>query len=453
MSRNKNWLTSSILLVIDTTAIYAIFRVATIVRVALSPLLKVPALQWAKSAPLAQLGLLFILGMFFLQGLYPGYGMTAVKELEQMSRSILFAFFLLASVSYLNKSFQDFPRSILLISWGFSAISLPLLHFFLRNLLSRAPWYGLPVIIFGEKLWGQEVATSLKRVRRLGWKPQKILSFDNIQNFEIKKDRAQMAILAPASQRPIEEYARLLNQRFRKVLLIRKTDNFGSLWVEPRDLDGYLGLEFHYHLLVRRNRWIKRGIDILGSFLLMFVLSPLFAILILLIKFDSSGKVFFSQERIGQNFKKINVLKFRTMIIDAEKKLGQLLEESADARLEFEKYHKLQNDPRITRTGKWLRRLYLDEIPQLWNVLKGEMSLVGPRPVCDYEIEEMGSYAPVILRVKPGMTGWWQVTGQHQIDFQQRVQMEEYYISNWSLWMDAYILMKTIFVVFNRKGA
>lgn len=448
MFRNKNWLTSSILLVIDATAIYTIFRVATIVRVALSPLLKVPALQWAESAPLAQLGLIFMLGMFFLQGLYPGYGMTAVKELEQISKSILFAFFLLASVSYLNKSFQDFPRSILLISWGISAISLPLLHFFLRNLLSRSPWYGMPIIIFGEKLWGQEVATSLKRVRRLGWKPQRILSFDNIQDLEIKNDRAQMAILAPASQMPVEEYARLLNQRFRIVILIRKTDNFGSLWVEPRDLDGYLGLEFHYHLLVRRNRWIKRGIDILGSFLLMFVLSPLFAILILLIKFDSSGKVFFSQERIGQNFKKINVLKFRTMIIDAEKKLGQLLEESADARLEFEKYHKLQNDPRITRTGKWLRRLYLDEIPQLWNVLKGEMSLVGPRPLCDYEIEEMGSYAPVILRVKPGMTGWWQVTGQHQIDFQQRVQMEEYYISNWSLWMDAYILMKTIFVVF-----
>ena len=113
----------------------------------------------------------------------------------------------------------------------------------------------------------------------------------------------------------------------------------------------------------------------------------------------------------------------------------------------------MEKDPRVTRVGTLLRRFYLDELPQLWNVLKGDMSLVGPRPVLDYEINKMEAYAPIILRVKPGMTGWWQVTSRHQIDFLQRVRTEEYYISNWSLWMDFYILMKTAWVVLGGKGA
>ena len=453
MSQNKSWLTSSILLIFDALAIYAIFRVATIFRSALSPLLERAPLQWAASAPLAQLGLLFIIGMFFLQGLYPGYGMTAVKELEQMSKSVLFAFFLLASVSYLYKSFQVFPRSILLIAWVLSTISLPLLHFFLRNLLSRAPWYGLPVIIFGEELWGQEVSTSLKRVRRLGWKTQKLLSFDEIKDFDNKKARAQMAILAPASQTPIEEYARLLNQRFRKVVLIRKTDNFGSLWVEPRDLDGYLGLEFHYYLLARRNRWIKRWVDIAGSALLLVLLSPLLALLTLLISIDSPGPVFFRQERLGRNFIRFRVLKFRTMVVGAEEKLATLLQEDPVAKKQYAAFHKLENDPRVTKLGDFLRKFSLDELPQLWNVFIGEMSLAGPRAYMPSELAEMGSYAPIILRIHPGMTGWWQVLGRHNTAFKKRLKMDEYYISNWSLWMDIYIFLKTFFVVIKGDGA
>lgn len=451
MSQNKSWLTSSILLIFDALSIYAIFRVATILRSTLLELER-PA-PWTASATLAQLGLLFLLGMFFLQGLYPGYGMTAVKELEQMSKSILFAFFLLASVSYLNKPFQNFPRSILLISWGLSTIILPLLHFSLRNILSRASWYGLPIIIFGEETWGKEIATSLKRVRRLGWKPQKLLPFDAIKNFDNQRDRAQMAILAPASQTPIEEYARLLNHRFRKVVLIRKTDNFGSLWVEPRDLDGYLGLEFHYHLLVRRNRWIKRGVDILGSGLLLVLLSPLLALLSLLIKIDSPGPAFFRQKRLGRDFLRFQVVKFRTMVVGAEEKLEELLQQDPIAKAQYEEFHKLENDPRVTKLGNFLRKFSLDELPQLWNVFIGEMSLSGPRAYMPVELDEMGSYAPIILRVAPGMTGWWQVLGRHNTTFEKRLQMDEYYISNWSLWMDIYIFLKTIFVVLGGNGA
>ncbi len=123
------------------------------------------------------------------------------------------------------------------------------------------------------------------------------------------------------------------------------------------------------------------------------------------------------------------------------------------ARAEYQKSHKLTNDLRLTRPGKWLRRFSLDELPQLLNVLKGDMSVIGPRAFMPAELEEMDGYAPIILRVHPGITGWWQVTGRHQNTFRQRLQMDEHYISNWSLSMDAYILLKTFWVVLSGSGA
>jgi len=447
----KSWIFTSFFIIIDAALFFGIFYLAFVVRNIFTPIIGYPT-PWQIVLPVANLGTLLGIGLFLLQGTYPGYGLTAVKELENISKNITLIFFLLAGAFFLNKPFQEFSRFILLISWLLSLFAFPIAHFILRNILSRSSWYGIPVIIYGNGPWAKDVSSSLTQARRLGWRPKDLHPINDVEITYAKSTPALLAILAPETGEAVENTSRHLSLHFRKVLLIRKMDNFGSLWVKPRDLEGKLGLEFDYHLLGHRAVFVKRVIDILGSILLLSLLSPLVGLLILLIKLDSRGQVYFRQERVGHNFKKFNVLKFRTMILDAEKKLQELLEESADARAEFEKYHKLENDPRITRTGKWLRRLYLDEIPQLWNVLKGEMSLVGPRPVLDYEIEEMGTYAPIILRVKPGMTGWWQVTGQHEIDFQERVKMEEYYISNWSLWMDIYILLKTIWVVLNRSG-
>jgi len=451
MGYRNSWVISSIFMISDTAILYGIFHLAVILRNMLTPLLGHSVL-WQDVAPLAELGILFGIVVFMIEGLYPGYGFTAIKELERMSKSVTLAFFLLAGVSYLNKPFQDFPRSVLLIAWGLALGILPIAHFVLRNLLSRTRWYGIPVIIFGEGEWAKQIEKSLHRVRRLGWRVQAVFPVQVIERLP-KKPLGQIAILASSFQNRTGNYARILSLRFQKVVLMHQQDNFGSLWVEPRDLDGQLGLEFHYHLWDRPSVWIKRAIDLVGASLLLFLLIPLLGLLVLLIMIDSPGPIFFRQERTGQNFKHFKVLKFRTMVVNAEQKLQQLLKESPEIRSEFEKYHKLEKDPRVTRVGNFLRRFYLDELPQLWNVLKGDMSLVGPRPVLDYEISKMETYAPIILRVKPGMTGWWQVTGRHQIDFLQRVRLEEYYISNWSLWMDIYILMKTVWVVLGGKGA
>jgi Undecaprenyl-phosphate galactose phosphotransferase WbaP len=236
------------------------------------------------------------------------------------------------------------------------------------------------------------------------------------------------------------------------LILIQQSDNFGSLWVEARDLDSILGLEFQYHLLSRRNRWLKKSFDLIGALSIFIILSPLLVLLSILIGIDSPGPILYRQERLSKNYRLFNVVKFRTMVLDAEGKLQQLLQNNPIAKEEYVKFHKLENDPRVTRIGRILRKFSLDELPQLWNVIKGEMSLSGPRAYMSTELDNMGSYSDTILRVNPGMTGWWQVLGRHQTSFQKRLQMDEYYISNWSLWMDTYIFLKTILVVFFGKG-
>jgi Undecaprenyl-phosphate galactose phosphotransferase WbaP len=453
----KKAIISGILLLTDVLVLYAIFYFAVILRdivVPLTGMILVTELHltWEAALPIAQLGILVGIGTFFFQGLYPGYGLTAVRELERIFKSITLTFFLLAAVFYLNKPFQELPRSVLLIAWVLALGILPVTHFAIRNILSRFSWYGVPVVIFGDDEWAQQVSKSLKNVRRLGWRPQAILPLHDLERLSaVPSDR--VLIIAASADYPIEKHTHLFTRSFPKVILVREADRFGSLWVEPRDLDGKLGLEFSYHLLGSTAIRLKRMFDIFGSFCLLVLLSPFFLLVAFLIFLESPGPVFYTQERLSQPMRRFRVIKFRTMALHAEAELEKYLQKNPVARAEYEKYHKLRYDPRTTRVGRWLRRFSIDEFPQLWNVLRGEMSLVGPRAYMPAELEEIGEYAPVILRVKPGITGWWQVTGRHHTSFRQRLQKDEYYISNWSLWMDLYILIKTVWVVLVASGA
>ena len=452
MFRNKSWVISIVFIALDIILLYGSFRLAIVLRAILSPWLHQPPVTWEATLAVAQLGILLTISMFFLQRLYPGYGLTAIKELEQMGKAITLAFILLAMISYLNKPFQAFPRSIFPIAWLLVSVALPLARFLARNLLSRTTWYGIPVIVFGEGDWGAEVMAAIERVRRIGWRPVALHPPGDFDPQHFYQD-ASLVVLASTSGIALAELVRALNQKFRKVVLLRNVDNFGSLWVETRDLDGYLALEFNYHLLSKRNRWVKRMLDIFIAVILLVVLSPLLVLVSLLIVLDSPGPVLFWQERLGRDFLHFRVLKFRTMVVGAEERLQQLLEADPVARAQYERFHKLENDPRVTKVGNYLRKYSLDELPQLLNVLKGEMSPVGPRAYLPSELDEIGSYAPIILRVRPGMTGWWQIFGRHKTTFKHRLQMDEYYISNWSLWMDIYILLKTVGVVLGGEGA
>lgn len=197
-------------------------------------------------------------------------------------------------------------------------------------------------------------------------------------------------------------------------------------------------------------RIIKRCLDIIGAVVGIVILSPIFLITAILVKLCSKGPIFYAHKRIGKNGKLFNIYKFRTMVINAEEVLKNMNEEM---KKEFEKNFKLDNDPRITPVGKILRITSIDELPQLINILTGEMSIVGPRPIITDELKKYGENAKKLVTVKPGLTGYWQANGRSNTTYEERVQMDMYYIDNRGLWMDIKIIFQTAVSVFRKEGA
>ena len=202
-------------------------------------------------------------------------------------------------------------------------------------------------------------------------------------------------------------------------------------------------------------RIIKRFVDIIGGLVGVIILLPITFILYIVNKIskENKGPLFFDQLRIGKDGKEFKLYKYRSMVMHADEKLWEYLNENEEAREEYHQYKKLKNDPRITKLGNFLRKTSLDEFPQLLNVLKGEMSLVGPRPYLYREKEDMGSKYQQIITVKPGLTGLWQVSGRSGVTFEDRMNMDVKYIKDRSLWLDFTILLKTFFKVFRGGGA
>lgn len=199
--------------------------------------------------------------------------------------------------------------------------------------------------------------------------------------------------------------------------------------------------------------FLKRTVDITASATALLLLSPVFLVTSLAIKNDSKGPAMFTQKRIGKDGKLFEIYKFRTMVPDADKKLFELLEKDEEAAKEYKLNKKLKNDPRITKLGAFLRKTSIDELPQLINVLKGDMSLVGPRPYLPREIDDMGNYYDTIIESKPGITGLWQVSGRSNTTFEDRLEFDMEYNENKGFFYDMGLLTKTVGVVLNKDGA
>lgn len=196
--------------------------------------------------------------------------------------------------------------------------------------------------------------------------------------------------------------------------------------------------------------FVKRVFDIVCSLIGLIVLSPVFIIISILIKTTSEGPVFFAHKRVGKGGKTIKIYKFRSMVTNAEELIKQFTPEQ---KAEYEKNFKLENDPRVTKVGKFMRKTSLDELPQLINILKGDISVVGPRPVMDVETKIYGNYRNMLLSVKPGLTGFWAANGRSATTYTHRRAMEIYYVKNRSVLLDLKIIFKTFISVFKRVGA
>ncbi len=338
---------------------------------------------------------------------------------------------------------------------------------FLRSLGVKAQFWGEPIAIIGYGPQGQEVCKFLSSNPRYGLRPVIALNNGHHTDFDPgsfpvvpiekwvdghipNKDTGIRTAVLVIPEIPEEMLGEIIEgQRlgFPRLVLVSNLHQASSIGVTPYDLGGILGLEVRRNLLNRWEMALNRLLDIALIILFSPVIPAVFGLLALLIKLDSRGPVFYHHPRIGRNGDDFKVLKFRTMSPDADQVLEHYFNNHPELRAEWEMTQKLKDDPRITRVGRLLRKFSLDELPQVWNVLKGEMSLVGPRPIVTEEIKHYGDRFDLYTQVRPGITGLWQVSGRNDTSYEERVRLDEYYVRNWSIWLDIYILARTIVVV------
>jgi exopolysaccharide biosynthesis polyprenyl glycosylphosphotransferase len=246
----------------------------------------------------------------------------------------------------------------------------------------------------------------------------------------------------------LEELLRRCRALSLKVSVLPQLSDVLGPAVEIDDVEGVTVLGVNPPWLPRSSRGLKRAMDITLAAMLLVLFAPVMAIVAIAIKLDSRGSIFFGQERVGKRGRRFRLLKFRTMAPDAEQRRAELLEQSIDPH-----WLKLDHDPRVTRVGRRLRRLSLDELPQLWNVLRGEMSLVGPRPLIEADDQLVEGWARRRLDLTPGITGYWQVLGRTRIPFEEMVKLDYLYVMNWSLWSDLRLILRTLPVIISGRGA
>jgi Undecaprenyl-phosphate galactose phosphotransferase WbaP len=277
----------------------------------------------------------------------------------------------------------------------------------------------------------------------------------------IERHKVQWVIGAMPESPPME-VARLVSQYAARVphrVLTTGISDFPYLWQMVRDCGGQAGIEIRDELLMPCRQLFKRVFDVCAVLAGGLVISPLLVAIAFAVKLGSPGPVFYGQKRVGYGGKELTIWKFRTMRVNADAVLREYLDNDPELRMEWERTHKLQTDPRITRVGRFLRATSLDELPQLWNILRGEMSLVGPRPIVDdanYDREYVADYPEayqLYLRVRPGITGLWQVAGRQHRSYYLRPQLDAYYVRNWSVWLDIFLLVRTVKTVLRREGA
>jgi len=414
--------------------------------------------------------LLLFLGIFAAMGLYLGVAQSPADEIRRITQSCFLGYIGLGTITYLSGTSTVYSRGVYVIALLLSTMSVPTMRVVVRGLCCRFRWWGYATVVIGARKTGREVVANLQAQPGLGLRPIAVLAEDPGADDEIdgvpvlpiaaaqelsEKHRIPFAILAmPGAERA--RYLELIEREkelFPHLLVIPDLYGFSSLWVEAKDIGGMLGLEVVRRLLKPWPRFVKRTMDLALTIVGGLCILPLIALIGLAIKVDSRGPVFYRQKRLGTGGRHFHAWKFRSMHRDADGLLERYLSEHPELREEWERDRKLRDDPRVTRVGKLLRRTSLDELPQLWNVLKGEMSLVGPRPIVDAEIEKYGDLYKLYVRVRPGMTGLWQVSGRSETTYDERVAFDAYYVRNWSVWLDIYLIARTLKVVLLGRGA
>lgn len=420
------------------------------------------------------------LSHFFLSVICIGWFWTRLRhysyrkpfwfELKEIIRTLLiFAVLDLALVAF---SKWNFSRLLWLVTWTLILVAVPLGRSLAKHILNKLNLWKKNTIIIGSGRNAFEAYAALQSEEVLGFNVSAFVCTDS------PCEREYNGIPVINSEKELWEIADIENTQFIVALEFEQHSlrdwwlknlakhNCRSVSVIPtlRGVPLYgtdMSFIFSHEVMIlrvsnnlakRSSRFLKRIFDIFGSFAIMLVLSPVLLFLAYTVSRDG-GKPIYGHERIGRDGRKFKCLKFRSMVVNSQEVLAELLANDPVAREEWDKDFKLKNDPRITKIGSFIRKTSLDELPQLWNVFIGEMSLVGPRPIVEAELERYAGDVDYYLMAKPGMTGLWQVSGRNDIDYDTRVYFDAWYVKNWALWNDIAILFKTINVVLKKDGA
>ncbi len=428
-------------------------------------------LWWINEIPFSiQNGFLIVPAWMFVAlvaRLVPGWGMGVVDELRKIQGALFVMFAVVLLVSYFARINLASSRIVFLFTYLLCSVLVPLARSLTRGILVHMGQWGVPVSIYGDAESAGMLVDALRAEMGLGYIPSVVFSDElpqgavlkgtsvlgNLRNTTFRTPVAIVA-LAQASRHRLVEILEGPLEVYRRVIIVPDLKEAPSLWVVPRDLQGILGLEITKNLLNPFARIFKRVIDlvlVLGTSPLWV---PLMVLLYIAIWLEDRANPMFLQPRIGRGGGTFRTAKFRTMVPNAEQVLQKALKKDPVLRAEWETHFKLKNDPRITKVGNFLRKTSLDEIPQLLNVLRGTMSLVGPRPLPVYHFRDLPDRVCFLRdKVQPGITGLWQVSGRSEAGTAGMEKWDPYYVRNWSIWLDIVILFRTFKAVLFARGA
>lgn len=407
-----------------------------------------------------------------LLGLYPGTGLHPVSEMRQTCIATVLAFSGFVGATLVDRN--DGGAFALSATCLIAVLLVPIMRSLARTLCSGFSAWGQPVIVFGDNPSGTANYDFLKENPRLGLRPIGIVG-DVTEHWKNPNDDQSEAYLGPPeeaesiarqhgvfwaliampdhSPEEIRKVIELHAGSIPHVLVLPNMNQMPSLWNRAGEYGGAPAFHIESSLMLPMPRLLKRSFDLVSVMVGGTLCLPIIAVIALLIKLSSPGPVFYCQNRIARGGSTFRAWKFRTMDSNAAELLESYLDANPDLRQEWEQDHKLKNDPRVTKIGYFLRKTSLDELPQIWNVLWGEMSLVGPRPIVADEIPKYQECFELYAKVRPGITGLWQISGRNNTTYAERVELDSYYVRNWSPWLDLYILVRTIKVVLFREGA
>ena len=354
--------------------------------------------------------------------------------------------------------------SMMVVRWLLLLPVLLALRQLARTTLDACGLWTLRTLVVGDHVAIDCATNALRSDSRLGYKivgtedVSDSRNCDHVQSLMtmMRTEQAEFVVVAMGNETGAKERA-IISALARERIMFALVPTFKGLPVL-----GFTPQYFFSHdilLLVCRinlarpfSRLVKHVFDQTVALLLLLLLSPLLLVLISMVRMDG-GRAFYGHKRVGANGLPFQCLKFRSMVVNADQILNALLKEDANARQEWAETQKLRDDPRVTRIGRFLRKTSLDELPQLINVVRGEMSLVGPRPIVDAEVVRYGSDIDYYFGTRPGMTGLWQISGRSNASYARRVQLDVWYVRNWTLWHDIMILLKTLPAVLRKEGA